>query len=115
PGILLNMVSMPSRRRASTSGRLSGSTVKTLTRVVTALSTRTVVSMVGLLVWLSAGKVARIPPTRLLAMRARRDSLVSIAGIGDPLLGRGLPDRPHRQIGALQHQDEPERPNGPVC
>src|SRR5947209_4423731 len=92
------MVSTPSWRRATTFGWLSGSTVKTLTRVVTALSTRMVVSMAGLPVWLFAGKVARIPPAKPLATKARRNNLVSIAGMGDPLLGAGLPtdriDRP---------------------
>src|SRR5258708_5501575 len=51
--------------------------------------------MVELRVWLCAGKVARrlpaTPPARLLAMRARRDGLVSISGMGDPLLVPGLP------------------------
>src|SRR5215467_4807512 len=51
---------------------------------------RMVVSMVGLPVWLCAGKVVRIPLARPLAMKARRDSLVSIVGIGDLLLGPGL-------------------------
>src|SRR5262245_17178864 len=70
--------------------------------------------MVGLPVWLCAGKLARRPPATLPAMRARRDNLVSIAGMGGPLLGPGLPTGRHRPVGTLRHQDEPEGPKGPV-